>query len=210
PGRRYRPADLGAVTRTDWVEAVTGDIAASGLTDIALVAHSSGGYVIPGVAARLAAQPTVRLRCLVFVAATVPKEGDAPVDYLRDDLRVLAVDTRSVVEDSARGKTLGGLTEGEPPIETDLEIVENGPRMGLEAPGPLFETMSWAGFPTEVPRFYIRCLRDKVIAPELADQMVANMGGATVVDFDGGHTAFRTHPDELAAVIDRCIGEVSS
>ena len=205
PGRRYKPADLAAVTREDWVASVCQDVGDAGRRDVVLVGHSSGGYVIPGVATRLVAEGTVTVRGLVFVAATVPAEGMRPVDYLRDDLRTLAVDTRDAVVDGARGRTLGGLRAGEAPAVTSLEVVENGPRMGLEAPGPLFEPFSWAGFPVDVPRTYVRCRRDKVIPPELADVMVANMGGATVVDLDAGHRCFDTHPQELAALLDRLV-----
>jgi len=200
PGRRYKPADLGLVTRDDWVRSACGDIEAAGLDDVVLVGHSSGGYVIPGVAARLGE----RIRGLVFVAATVPAEGRAPVDFLRPDLRSLAVETRDLVVTSATGRTLGGLRPNEPPIETDLQVVENGPRMGLEAPGPLFETFTWLGFPRALPRTYVRCLRDKVIPPELVETMVANMGGADVVDIDAGHSVATSAPAELAALIDSC------
>ena len=71
--------------------------------------------------------------------------------------------------------------------------------MGLEAPGPLLAEFSWAGFPSEVPRFFVRCLKDKVIPPDLADTMIANMGGATVGDLEAGHRAFDTHPGQLAS-----------
>jgi len=59
-----------------------------------------------------------------------------------------------------------------------------------------------------VPRFFVRCLKDKVIPPDLADTMIANMGGATVVDLEAGHRAFDTHPEELASIIDHiaCTG----
>jgi pimeloyl-ACP methyl ester carboxylesterase len=145
-----------------------------------------------------------QLRELVFVTATVPAHGERPLDYLRDDIRILASDHRELTLESARGRTIGGLRPGEPPIETDLEIVENGPRMGLEAPLVLFEPVSWTGFPTEVPRVYVRALRDKVIPPELADRMISAMGGAEVIDLDAGHRSYDTHPAELAAVIDEC------
>jgi pimeloyl-ACP methyl ester carboxylesterase len=204
PGRRYKPADLGQVTIGDWVSSVVADIAEAGCTEVVLVAHSSGGYVLPGVAAALAARAVPVLRGLVFVSATVPADGERPLDYLREDIRTLASDHRELTLDSARGRTIGGLRPGEPPIETDLEIVENGPRMGLEAPLVLFERVSWAGFPVEVPRTYVRALRDKVIPPELADRMVAAMGGANVVDIDAGHRSYDTHPAELAALIDEC------
>jgi len=206
PGRRYKPADLAEVTLEDWVVSVSDDIAEAGLTDIALVGHSSGGYVIPGVATRLSEVSSVMLRSLIFIAATVPAEGKRPVDYLREDLRDLAIDHRQAVLDGARGHTLGGLRDGEAPIATALQIVENGPRMGLEAPGPLLGEFSWAGFPSAVPRYFVRCLKDKVIPPELADTMIANMGGATVVeDLEAGHRAFDSHPQELASIIDRLV-----
>lgn len=205
PGRRYKPADLAEVTIGDWVASVVADITEAGLTDVVLVGHSSGGYVLPGVAAALAARSAPALHGLVFVSATVPAHGERPLDYLREDIRALASEHRELTLESARGRTIGGLRPGEPPIETDLEIVENGPRMGLEAPLVLFEPVSWAGFPTEVPRVYVRGLRDKVIPPELADRMVAAMGGAKVIDLDAGHRSYETNPAELAAVIDeRC------
>jgi pimeloyl-ACP methyl ester carboxylesterase len=204
PGRRYRPADLGEVTIADWITSVVTDIEEAGLTEVVLVGHSSGGYVLPGVAAALAARSVPVLQGLVFVSATVPAHGERPLDYLRDDIRTLASDHRELTLESARGRTIGGLRPGEPPIETDLEIVENGPRMGLEAPLVLFEPVSWTGFPTEVPRVYVRALRDKVIPPELADRMITAMGGAEVIDLDAGHRSYDTHPAELAAVIDEC------
>jgi pimeloyl-ACP methyl ester carboxylesterase len=207
PGRRYKPADLAEVTIGDWVTSVVTDIEEAGLTEVVLVGHSSGGYVLPGVAAALAARPNPVLQGLVFVSATAPAHGERPLDYLRDDIRTLASDHRELTLDSARGRTIGGLRPGERPIETDLEIVENGPRMGLEAPLVLFEPVSWTGFPAEVPRVYVRGLRDKVIPPELADRMITAMGGAEVIDLDAGHRSYDTHPGELAAVIDECCGK---
>jgi pimeloyl-ACP methyl ester carboxylesterase len=201
PGRRYHPADLSEVSRQMWVQSICDDLRLAGLTDVVLVGHSSGGYVIPGVAAAMPAA----VRGLVFVAATVPAEGRPPVDHLRPDLRSLARETRDATTAHSRGKTLGGLRPGEPAIETDLEIVENGPRMGLEATGPLHEAFSWEGFPAQIPRTYVRCLRDRVVPPDLADVMIANMGGAAVVDIDAGHGVAMRAPGELAAVLDRCV-----
>lgn len=198
PGRRYKPWDLGKVTCADWVRSVCDDVEEAGLDDVVLVGHSSAGYVIPGVAASLGN----RVRALVFVAATVPSEGSAPVEFLRPDLRTLAIETRDLVTENAMGRTLGGLRRGEPAIETTLEIVENGPRMGLEAPGPLFEKFTWAGVPHDVPRFFVRCLHDRVITPEMVETMVAGMGGATIIDIDAGHSVARSSPVELAAILD--------
>jgi pimeloyl-ACP methyl ester carboxylesterase len=203
PGRRYRPSDLGKITREDWVQAVCDDIVTHGFTDVVLVGHSSGGYVIPGVATGL----SDRVRHLVFVAATVPAEGMRPVDYIKPKLREAALGAQSLLLQGAAGRTLGGLRPGEPPIETHLEIVENEGRMGLEAPGPLLEAFTWTGFPREIPRTFVRCLRDRVVTPELVDQMLANMGGARVVDIDAGHFVADEAPAELAAVLDSIADE---
>ena len=197
PGRRYRPHDLSRVTRSTWVEAVRDDIIANDLEGVVLVGHSSGGYVIPGVAALL----PERVRHLVFVAATVPADTRKPVEYLKPKLKELAVGSEDAVRQMARGKTLGGLRPGEPAIDTELEIVENEGRMGLEAPGPLHEPFTWDGVPRQIPRTYIRCLLDRVIPPELADQMIRNMGGARVVDIDAPHEVAIDRPEDLAAVL---------
>ena len=200
PGRRYRPADLGTVAVADWVQSVCDDIEAAGLDDLVLVGHSLAGFVIPGVAARLGGS----LRGLVFVTANVPAEGRAPVEFMRPDLRTRTIEHRDLLVDRASGRTIRGLRPGEPAIVTDLELVDNGPRLGLEAPGPLFEPFTWDGFPTHVPRTYIRCLRDTVIGPELVETMVANMGGAKVIDIDAGHDVATRSPAELSALLDTC------
>ena len=63
---------------------------------------------------------------------------EANVEYVGS----IAVDSEDLVRQMAQGKTLGGLRPGEAAIDTDLEIVENEGRMGLEAPGPLQESSS--------------------------------------------------------------------
>jgi pimeloyl-ACP methyl ester carboxylesterase len=198
PGRRYRPADLGTTTRQDWIDAIAADVADAELDRVVLVGHSSGGYVIPGVAALI----PDRVVHLVFIAATVPSEGKRPVDFLKPKLTQIALDGEAAMRAGAAGRTLGGLLPGETPIDTELEIVENDGRLGLEAPGPLFEPFTWAGFPRAVPRTFVRCTADRVVTPELVDQMIANMGGADVVDIDAAHDVATTEPVALARLLD--------
>jgi pimeloyl-ACP methyl ester carboxylesterase len=196
PGRRYRPADLSEVTLDDWALAVAHDIEALG--GVVLVGHSSGGYVIPRVAARV----PERVCRLVFVAATVPAEGTRPVDYLKPGLKEMTLDSERYLFESTAGRTIGGLRTGERPVQTELEVVENGPRLGHEAPGPLFAPFTWEGVPRSLPRTFVRCLEDRVIPPELVAVMVANMGGADVVDIDAGHDVAAEAPLALADVLD--------
>ncbi len=198
PGRRYSPADLGRVTRQDWSDAVAAAVVERDLTDVVLVGHSSGGYVIPGTAIAI----PERVRRLVFISATVPAEGKRPLDYLKPKLTALALDNETTTRAMAAGRTLGGLRPGEPPIETDLEVVENEGRMGLEAPNPLFDPFTWVGFPRDVPRTFVRCTEDRVVTPELVAVMVDNMGGADVVDLDAGHAVAAEAPEALARLLD--------
>jgi pimeloyl-ACP methyl ester carboxylesterase len=198
PGRRYRPADLGTVTRGDWVRSVCDDVAGAGLDEVLLVGHSSAGLVIPGVAAQLGE----RVLGLVFVTANTPAEGQLPVESMRSDLSERTIGRHDLLVDRTSGRTLGGLRPGETPIVTDLEVIENGPGLGLEAPGPLFEPFTWDGFPTHLPRIYVRCTRDRLINLELADAMIANMGGARVIDIDAGHGVATSAPADLAALLD--------
>jgi pimeloyl-ACP methyl ester carboxylesterase len=196
PGRRYSPADLSAITRADWVGAVIDEIIELDLDSVVLVGHSAAGYVIPEVAAGL----PDRVAHLVFVAATVPADGRRPVDYIKPRLRDLAIDHLDLVRAMAEGKTLGGLRPGEPPISTELEIVENDPRMGLEAPGPLHEVYDgWARVPSGLSRTFVRCLKDRVVKPELVEMMLPHMGEVRVVD---------EAPEALALLLDQIAAAV--
>jgi pimeloyl-ACP methyl ester carboxylesterase len=199
PGRRYNPADLGAITRNDWVSSVVAEIVERDLDHVVLVGHSSAGYVIPEVAGRV----PERIAHVVFVAATVPADGMRPVDFIKPRLRDLALENVETVRQMTRGKTLAGLRPGEAPIVTNLEVVENDPRMGLEAPGPLHETYNgWQTMPSDVPKTFIRCTQDRVVKAELVDVMLGHMGEVTVLDVEAGHDVTHEAPEDLARLID--------
>src|SRR3954454_24082517 len=72
PGRGDHPADLGTITVDDEVASVVADVEAAAISyAIVLVAHSSGGLVVPGVVAALRG----RVERIVLNAALVPPEG---------------------------------------------------------------------------------------------------------------------------------------
>jgi pimeloyl-ACP methyl ester carboxylesterase len=74
-------------------------------------------------------------------------------------------------------------------------------RMVPEARPVLREPISLAGLQRPVRRVYIRLLDDAIIVPRQQDEMIANMGGAEVIELDSGHMAMISHPAELAAVL---------
>ncbi len=198
PGRRYRPADLGHLRRADWERSVAEDVAALDADDVVLVGHSSGGYVIPGAAALL---PAGCVRHPLFVAATCPREGERPVVAMTRKLQAIALANQDALFAHAAGKTLADLRAGEPAVETDLQLVEVEPRMGLEAPRQLFEAMTWTNVPP-LPRTYVRGTRDRVIPPDHAPTMAEIAGAADVIDFDADHDIGGSAPVELAQVLD--------
>jgi pimeloyl-ACP methyl ester carboxylesterase len=202
PGRRYRPADLGHLRRRHWEQSVADDVAAAGVRDAVLVGHSSAAYVIPGAVALL---PAGTVSHLVLVAATCPAEGERPVDALAPKLKAITLEHHEHLRARAKGKTLAGLRPGEPPIDTDLEVVEVEGRMGVEAPEQLFEPVSWAPV-SSLPKTYVRGMRDRVIPPDHAAQMAANVGVDEIIDLDAEHDVAASAPAQLAAVLDRIAG----
>ena len=68
--------DPRGVTLTDCVNSLVDYVERAGLTDITLLGHSWGGYVLTGAAPKLAA----RIRRLVFWNAFVPNDGESLID----------------------------------------------------------------------------------------------------------------------------------
>jgi pimeloyl-ACP methyl ester carboxylesterase len=77
--------DPRGVTLADCVDAVVGQVESSDASEITLVGHSWGGYVIAGAAPRLRA----RLRRLVFWSAFVPEAGRSLHDEIPPDYQAL-------------------------------------------------------------------------------------------------------------------------
>lgn len=197
PGRGTRPADLSSVTIGDFVDAVVDDIVTNDLHDVVLVGHSLAGLTIPQVAARV----PDRIRALVFVSCTVPRDGESTYDTL--DLEIRAV------SDSSPTDALAPL---DPEIAKvvffndvdDPQVMEWA--LGLlipEAPSTIREPMRLDGMPREIPRVWVRLAQDRIVAPEKQDRFVANLGGAEVVEVDAGHMAMISRPRELAEALDR-------
>ena len=64
------------------------------------------------------------------------------------------------------------------------------------------EPMDLDVLPKQIPRTYIRLLRDASLTLDAQDRMVANLGDVQVIDLDSGHMAMIGHPAELAAVVE--------
>ena len=200
PGRGGTPGDLAAVGIADFVEAVVTEIVANDLVGVTLVGHSMAGLTLPGVAERA----TPRLRRLVFISCAVPPHGSSLAEVLgslsptvaaiADGLGDEVVDPGgSLHPDLARAMFCNDMNEEEAAFTLE--------RLVPEALGVLAEPADLTGLRHPVPRTYVRLTRDASISPEAQDQMIANLGGAEVIDLDAGHMAMISRPDELASLL---------
>jgi pimeloyl-ACP methyl ester carboxylesterase len=80
PGRNEKAADLATITVDEEVASVITDVRRASIdAPIILVAHSSGGLVVPGVVAALGD----RIRHVVLSAALIPPEGGTGLDCMQ-------------------------------------------------------------------------------------------------------------------------------
>ena len=128
PGRGNHPADLATITVDDEVASVVADVEAAEVTaPLVIVAHSSGGLVVPGVVAAL----HERVDRVVLNAALVPPEGGCGLDCMqprhREGLAAAAeaarLDGKAIIlpgvpDDPERFRTTYG---GDPLDDDDLQ-----------------------------------------------------------------------------------------
>jgi len=79
-------------------------------------------------------------------------------------------------------------------------------RTGTEAAAILAEPVSRAGIPAELPKTFVKLLRDQSLAPDHQDVLVQNLrdspgGEVDVVTIDAGHDVMISRPKELADVL---------
>ena len=79
-------------------------------------------------------------------------------------------------------------------------------RTGTEAAAVFGETISRVGIPPDLPKTYVRLLRDQALTPSDQDAAIAALrdspgGTVDVVDLDTGHDVMISAPEALAAVL---------
>jgi pimeloyl-ACP methyl ester carboxylesterase len=201
PGRGARPADLPTLTVDDEVASVVADVLAASLDDVVLVAHSSGGLVVPGVVAGLGG----RVRRIVLNAASVPPEGGTGLDCMKPR-------HRSGVE-QARDAGMPMVTPGPPsdpetlresyggdPLDDDtLAFVAE--RIVQDTMNHYFQPVRWS-LAAGVPVTYVVNERDRAVPVELQEEMLGRLPSPPrAVRLDSGHIPAVTMPDAFAAAV---------
>ena len=208
--RRLREAGYTAVTITlpgladgderaglrlsDAIDHVVAEVSRRDLSEVVLVGHSWGGYVITGAAHRLAD----RLAKVIYYNAVVPARGTAMVDENAE----YAALTRAAIEASPDG-TISVIREQVPMLVPDAD--EQAQDLIFELlvpqPGGYFLDPIDVGDVTSlgVPAGYILSEDDRALARP-GTEFAARIG-LTPVMVPGGHESMLTRPDEVTKAL---------
>jgi pimeloyl-ACP methyl ester carboxylesterase len=212
PGRRARPADLATLTVDREVASVVADVemvAPAG--PLTLVAHSSGGLVVPGVVAALGG----RVGAIVLNAALVPAEGECGIecmpephrDGLRMAVRAAEKEGRSITLPSPSDpETLRRSYGGDPLSDDTLAFVTDPARSVEDTVHHYFQPVHWSAV-AGTPITYVLNERDRPIRPEMQEVMVTRLPPPVeVIRLDSGHLLPVTSPGVLAEIVNRVAG----
>jgi pimeloyl-ACP methyl ester carboxylesterase len=208
PGRNRRPADLGTLTVSQEAESVVADIEHAHLDGpIVIVAHSSGGLVVPEVVSSLGD----RVAHIVLCAALVPPEGGCGIDCMKPSHRdglVLAVERArregivvtlpGAPDDPELFRTAYG---GDPLDDDTLAFIVDPVRCVPDTVHHYFQPVYWSTA-SRVPVTYVLNERDRPVLPEAQEEMVTRLNRPTVVRLDSGHVPPVTDPQGFAALLD--------
>jgi pimeloyl-ACP methyl ester carboxylesterase len=210
PGRASRPAELATLTVGREAVSVAADIEA-GAQDgpVTLVAHSSGGLVVPGVVAALGG----RVGTIVLNAALVPVEGGCGIECMQERHRdglCLAV---AAAEKEGRTITLPGPpadpesfrhSYGADPLDdATLAFVVDPVRSVEDTVHHYFQPVYWSAV-VGVPITYVLNERDRPVRPEMQELMAERLPPPVeVIRVDSGHLLPVTSPAVFAEIVNR-------
>jgi pimeloyl-ACP methyl ester carboxylesterase len=208
PGRNGKPADLATLSVEDEVASVVADLESSAPDGrFTLVAHSSGGLVVPGVAAALEG----RIGSVVLNAALVPTEGGCGIDCMKERHREGLVQARAAAQRDGRAITLPGPPEnpesfrnaygGDPLDDDTLAFVVDPSRCVEDTVHHYFQPVHWSAV-AGIPIVYVLNERDRPIPPETQEQMAHRLPEpVTVVPVSSGHLLPVTAPATFAEIL---------
>lgn len=167
-----------------------------------LVGNSMGGLIATQAAARCPEKVTA----LVYVAAFAPQDGQSLLDLTQ------------LPEGAGDQVQANVVIEGEPPVATMSDAAVRDALYGCcpedvaawavarqrpQAVAPYVTPVSIPGGTLDaIPRYYVRCLRDRAIPPLLQERMSREVGCAEVIELDTDHTPHLSMPDQLADALE--------
>lgn len=205
PGRGGKEADLATLSVDDEVASVVEDMKASDLEPpVTIVAHSSGGLVVPGVVAEYEGE----ISSIVLNAALIPIEGGCGIDCMKERHREGLVAARAAAEQAGTAITLPGPPAdpeafrnaygGDPLDDETLAFVVDPVRCVPDTVHHYFQPVYWSAV-AGIPIIYVLNERDRPIPPEAQEEMVLRLPQpTTVIRVDSGHLLPVTAPGLFA------------
>jgi len=201
PGHGRRAHERGRASVDGYARAVADAMMQAGIARGIVVGHSMGGVVIPKVAELVPA----RVAHLVFLAAVVLRDGESLLGAQ------IPSPSRPLLEGLARSG--GGVAQYPAAMEWarwlddlpagDARVVDALTRMTPQPLRPWTERVDMRRFyAMDVPRTYVRCLRDHAVTPARAAQYAARLGVAPV-DMDCAHEPMLSALDDLVTILER-------
>jgi pimeloyl-ACP methyl ester carboxylesterase len=195
------------VTLARWTEQIA-QLVDSQPEPVLLVGHSRGGIVISEAAE---ARPD-GIAALVYLCAFLPQSGESLFQLAQTDeesliLPELAIDEARGVHSVRREKAHDIFYGTSPASRADDAVSRLKPEPNAPIFTPLHLTAENFG---RVPRYYVRCARDRAVGPALQDRMVAASPCRTVYSLDTDHSPFFSAPAELVDILLVIAGEVTA
>ncbi len=201
--------DLGddprGVTLTDCCDAVVALVEREDLTDVTLLGHSWGGFVVSGAAPRVARH----LKRTVFWSAFVPHDGESLMDAVPPSYRELFI-AQAAASGEQNTVTLpfqvwqqAFMQDASPDAQRAVfELLAPQP-MGTFTEKPDQK----AFFDLQVPSAYVLSTEDVALPPgEWGwDRFPSRLPGAVLVETPGSHESNFTRPAELADAFLRAV-----
>ncbi len=187
------PSERPDATLEDYADAVCRAMESTSGPRI-LVAHSAGGATIPLAAARIAVDR------LVFAAAVVPVPGQAIYEAVGPDTQAAIMSVSVDNGDGTRSFDFDLLASLAPPEQREAYLAflrATQRKQGMQA---VNQPWPGTGIP-DVPRSYILCTEDQIIAPERQRAFAASLG-ITPIEIASEHSVFAMKPQELASILD--------
>lgn len=192
--------DVDGLVLADVVSDLTADIAAFDAPRLMLVGHSQAGTVLP----RLAAAQRARVARIVYLACSVPDEGQT--------LAAMLGTGRQGEHDDQVGWPFDRNTTSPEEMFSIMfcnDMDETGRLAFLEKLGSDDWPVACATTDIEwgcdavrdIPAHYVIALRDQILTPPWQERFAARLGAASISRIDAGHQLMQTRPQAVAEVL---------
>lgn len=173
------------------VSDVVGVIEAEGLTDVILVGHSYGGFVVRGAAD----QASKSIGTLVYLDAFVPENGKGMVDYVPSE-------RRAGFEQAGRSKGVFDPMPLEPfGVTSPEDLAWAQPRLRPQPAATFLDALKLSGGAPSAKHVFIRCTDPAFPTFEGFAQRTRNDPKWTYLEVAGGHDCMISNPKGLADVL---------